>query len=294
MCYPLPPMPETALTRLPEPEAVAALEQTAATAYGMADPACVVAAPGTQSLIHLLPRLRAPASVAVLSPTYGEHAAAWSQGGHRVTACSDPRALREAEVAVLCHPNNPDGATLGPAFLLDLAGHLAAKGGLLVADEAFADFEACSLAPALPHPALLLLRSFGKSYGLAGVRLGFALTSPAQAAMLRQALGPWAISGPALHAGHHALSDPAWRAEAAARLAIDGARLDRCLHRAGARVIGGTRLFRLAQHPDATALADRLAHAAILVRRFSERPTWLRFGLPAAEPAWTRLAAALA
>jgi cobalamin biosynthetic protein CobC len=252
-----------------------------------------VAAPGTQALIHLLPRLLPRQSVAVLAPTYAEHAAAWALAGHAVTDAATLEQALSATVVVVVRPNNPDGQVLGATALLRLASQLAARRGLLVVDEAFADLEGCSLAPALPHPGLLLLRSFGKTYGLAGVRLGFALGGPALAAALRDALGPWAVSGPALHAGIQALSDESWRQAAATRLASDAARLDACLHQAGCRISGGTRLFRLADHADAAGLADRLAQAGILVRQFAGNTGVLRFGLPALEPDWTRLHDAL-
>ncbi len=288
--YALPPIPAAALCRLPEPEQVAALETAAARAYGVADPAAVVAAPGTQALIHLLPRLHPPRRVAVLSPTYAEHAAAWTAAGHAVTAV--PSLAGAAVVTVVVRPNNPDGRVEDAASLLALAGRLAARNGLLVVDEAFADLEGCSLAGALPRPGLLLLRSFGKTYGLAGVRLGFALAEPAQAAALRQALGPWAVSGPALHAGLQALPDAGWRDVAAARLANAAARLDGLLRAAGGTVLGGTRLFRLCRHGNAAALAGRLGEAGILVRRFAAAPDLLRFGLPSPGD-WARLEAAL-
>jgi cobalamin biosynthetic protein CobC len=278
--YELPPLPPTAFTRLPEPEDVAALEAAAAAAYGVADPACAVAAPGTQALIHLLPRLLPPRSVAVLSPTYAEHAAAWALAGHRVASVETPASLARSDVAVLCRPNNPDGGIVPAKKLLDLADELASRGGLLVVDEAFADCEGCSLAPALPRPGLLLLRSFGKCYGLAGVRLGFALGEPAWAARLRDALGPWAVSGPALHAGLSALPDRAWLEAAAARLARDAGALDELLAAAGCHILGGTRLFRLVQHDGAAALEERLSGAGILVRSFPARPGMIRFGLP--------------
>ena len=285
MPYPLPPLPATALTRLPEPEQVAALEAVAARVYGVADPACVVAGPGTQALIHLLPRLVPPGRVTVLSPTYAEHRAAWALAGHSVAEVGSLR--DQADTVVVVRPNNPDGAVTDGAALLGLASRVT---GLVVVDEAFADLEGCSLAPAVPHAGLLLLRSFGKTYGLAGVRLGFALAQPRWAAMLRAALGPWAVSGPALHAGLHALADTGWRHAAAERLGRDGARLDGLLSGAGCRVIGGTRLFRLVEQGDAAGLADRLGAAGVLVRRFKDRPNLLRFGIPAE---WTRLEVAL-
>ena len=285
IAYPAPPMPAEAFTRLPEPEQVAALEAAAARAYGVADPACVVAAPGTQALIHMLPRLQPRGTVAVLSPTYAEHQAAWSLAGHIVSEAATLAQAAAASVVVVVRPNNPDGRVEDAGPLLAHA----ASGGLVVVDEAFADLEACSLAALVPQPGLVLLRSFGKVYGLAGLRLGFALTTPALAAPLREAFGPWAVSGPALHAGLHALADNAWPVAAAARLEADAARLDTLLQSAGCLVIGGTRLFRLAKHERAAALADRLGRAGILVRQFADRPDHLRFGLPGTASAWERL-----
>ena len=297
VAYPLPPIPAEAFTRLPEPEEVDALEAAAALAYGVADPAAVVAAPGTQALIHLLPRLRPPGAVSVLSPTYAEHRAAWALAGHAVREVAS---LQEAALGslgetalVVVRPNNPDGRVEDAASMLALADRLAGTGALLVVDEAFADLEACSLAPALPRPGLLILRSFGKTYGLAGLRLGFALACPSLATQLRLALGPWAVSGPAIWAGQHALLDESWAAATATRLAGDAHRLDGILARAGCRIVGGTRLFRLVEHTDAVALADRLGRAGILVRRFPEAPNWLRFGLPGPAVAWSRLQTAI-
>jgi cobalamin biosynthetic protein CobC len=290
VAYPIPGLPPAAFTRLPEPETVAALEATAAAAYGAPDPAMVVAAPGTQSLIHLLPRLIPAHRVAILGPTYAEHAAAWALAGCAVVTVADLAEADGADVVVVCNPNNPDGRRLAPAAL-------AAVRGTLVVDEAFADLEGESVEPA-PSPMMrrdttVVLRSFGKTYGLAGIRLGFAIAAPALGGRIREALGPWAVSGPAVQIGALALADTDWRTAAAARLAADCARLDALLTQAGGVVLGGTRLFRLVAHDRAGALADRLARAGILVRRFQDRPHWLRFGIPGAEADWLRLRAAL-
>jgi cobalamin biosynthetic protein CobC len=139
----------------------------------------------------------------------------------------------------------------------------------------------------------VVLRSFGKFFGLAGVRLGFAVAAPDIARRLRAALGPWAVSGPALAIGAAALADAAWIAQTRARLAADAQRLDRLLAGAGLEVAGGTPLFRLVRTPAAAALFDRLGRAGIFVRRFAEQATWLRFGLPGTETEWERLAATL-
>ena len=291
--YPLPTLPPETLTRLPEPEEVGALERAAAGAYGVADPAMVVAAPGTQALIQLLPRLFPLRTVAVLGPTYAEHARVWQAAGARVVAARSLADLRSAPGAVLCNPNNPDGRRWPGAEIL--AG---APSDLLVIDEAFVDLEEhaaeLSCAPLLPHRHAVVLRSFGKTYGLAGVRLGFALAAPPLAAMIREALGPWAVSGIAIAAGRAALADSGWRAAMATRLRPEAESLDACLAAAALTVRGGTVLFRLAEGEGAQALFNHFGRAGILVRRFAEQPNWLRFGLPGTPEAWRRVRAALA
>ena len=284
--------------RLPAAADLAALKDAAARAYG-ADPAGIVAAPGTQILIETLPRLRPPSRVAVVGPTYGEHAPAWRRAGHAVADVAGlDEAAAAADVAVITDPNNPDGRVTPRAVLADAAARLAARGGWLLVDEAFADLEpVASLAAAAPPRACpegaIVLRSFGKAYGLAGLRLGFAVTAPALAGRLAAALGPWAVSGPALAIGRRALADEGWRTAAATARARDAARLDALVAAAGGTVLGGTRLFRLARFADGPARFARLGGRGIWVRRFAEAPDHLRFGLPADGAGWDRLAAAL-
>ncbi len=293
--YPIPTLPAECFTRLPDPEAATRLESIAAAAYHVPDPAMVAAAPGTQILIELLARLLPQQRIAILGPTYAEHQAAWARGGGRVDLIPDLDDLPAASSLVLCNPNNPDGRIIPPARLRALADHLAARGGLLVIDEAFADLadRATSMAASLPHPAIVILRSFGKTYGLAGIRLGFALADAPRAAAIRTALGPWAVSGPAIAIGTIALADPAWLAATQHRLTHAAATLDRLLTDAGMTIIGGTPLYRLAATATAPDWYDRLARAGIMTRRFDDHPSWLRFGLPADHTAWARLATAL-
>ncbi len=296
--YPVPPVEASAWTRLPEAAEVHALRAAAAAAYGAPDADHVVPAPGTQILIETLPRLLAPTRVAVVGPTYAEHAAAWARAGHAVAAVSSLDALGDARVAVVVDPNNPDGRTHPLAERRARAAALAARGGLLVADEAFADLEPVeSLCPHVTAPdlapGLVVLRSFGKTYGLAGLRLGFAVAEPGTAARIAASLGPWAVSGPALAIGGAALADTEWRAQAARARAADAGRLDRLIVRGGGRVVGGTVLFRTADFPDGPDLYRRLAAAGIAVRRFAERPERLRFGLPSGTAAWCRLSRVL-
>ncbi len=202
--------------------------------------------------------------------------------------------MGDLDVAIVVNPNNPDGRITPRSALLDLHQRLARRGATLIVDEAFADFDAGeSLAPWLPSSRAVVLRSFGKTYGLAGLRLGFALASPDIVPSLRDALGPWPVSGPAIAIGIRALADSDWLEAMRARLGRDAARLDALLHGAGWRIIGGARLFRLAAQTDARAAFERLLVAGILARPFADASDWLRFGIPGDENAWERLAAAL-
>ncbi|MBX9931975.1 MAG: threonine-phosphate decarboxylase CobD [Methylobacterium sp.] len=286
--YPCPPLEASAFTRLPSAADLAGLIAAAAEAYG-ADPEAIVAAPGTQILIETLPRLRPPSRVAVLGPTYAEHAAAWKRGGHVVETVPDLESADGADVVVVVNPNNPDGRLRAKPDLLSAAEKLNRMKGLLVIDEAFADFEAICSASCAVGRGIVVLRSFGKSYGLAGLRLGFAIAAPDRAEAIRQALGPWAVAGPALAIGRAALSDRPWREAAARARAADAGRLDRMILRAGGRLVGGTCLFRTADFSDGPALFRRLGQAGIYVRRFEDAPHRLRFGLPADKTEWCRL-----
>ena len=293
--YPIPRLPAELFTRLPAQAALDRLAAIAARAYGAPSAAHAVAAPGTQILLPQVAVLVRPGRAAVLGPTYAEHIRAAAHAGHQVAEVADLAGLRDVDLAVVVNPNNPDGRIVSREALLACADALPAH-GLMVVDEAFMDVsaEAGSLAPDTGRPNVVVLRSFGKFFGLAGVRLGFALASPAVAARLRAGLGPWAVAGPAIAIGAAALQDEAWAAATRTRLVQAARRLDQILARSGLRVVGGTSLFRLVHTPAAPELFHHLGRSGILVRRFVHQAAWLRFGLPAVEPEWQRLAAAVA
>lgn len=291
--YPLPEIAPARWERLPDATLENALRHAAAEAYGVDDPEQVVAVPGTQAIIQLLPRLRPFSNVAVVGPTYGEHTVCWAAAGHQVMPCETLDRVGDAEVVVVVNPNNPDGRRLDPARLLELAEGLARRGGLLVLDEAFCDVTPELSLAAKAGPGLVVLRSFGKFFGLAGLRLGFVISDLPLARLARQVFGPWSISGPALVIGRAALSDRRWIAETRQRLAQEAAQLDNILMRANLSVTGGTSLFRLVNAPRAWALYEHLGQRGILVRPFAASPRWLRVGLPPGEEARARLKEAL-
>jgi cobalamin biosynthetic protein CobC len=292
--YPVPEIAGDAWKRLPDDDALALLEAAARHAYGASNDAAIVAAGGTQALIQLLPRVFAARRVAVLGFTYAEHAASWRNAKADVAIAGTLDALRQADVAVIVNPNNPDGRLLAFDDVSSLAHDLTRRGALLVVDESFVDFAPVqSVATLASLEGVIVLRSFGKAYGLAGLRLGFALCAPGRARLLRAALGPWAVSGPALAIGAQALADEDWRSRMAAVCAREADRLDAVLARAGFEFVGGAPLFRLVAHLDAARRFAALCEKGILARAFVERPSWLRFGLPGDEGAWERLTQAL-
>ncbi len=297
--YPIGAIGDEAWSRLPQARVEADLREAAARYYGAPGVDCVVSAPGSQALIQLLPRLRPPARVAVLGPTYGEHAPCWEAGGHQVTTIDDdgfdgawPDGVWD--VVVVTNPNNPDGVARSPMMLDEIADRLAARGGWLVVDEAFADTEPrLSLAESTNRPGRIVLRSFGKFFGLPGLRLGFALAPPEIAGRIAAALGPWAVSGPALEIATRAFDDDAWIAATRERLAAAAARLDRVLRDGGLEPSGGSPLFRLVEHPSAASVFQSLGEHGILARHFPDQPNRLRLGLPPDDAALALLGQAL-
>ncbi|MEQ8320875.1 MAG: threonine-phosphate decarboxylase CobD [Rhodospirillales bacterium] len=293
VAYPVSAIPTDIWQRLPIKRDETRLIDAARSYYRIPDSAGLIFAPGTQAIIQWLPVSPAPCRVQVLGPTYEEHVARWHACGHRVEIIED-LSIADADVVIVVNPNNPDGRTIPPDTLLDLADHQAERNGMLIVDEAFADVHpGISVAAACGRPGLLVLRSFGKFFGLAGIRLGFAAGTPEDTGLLRDALGNWSVAGPALSIGARALCDTDWHAETLARLNRDSQRLDQILIRTGLEIVGGTALYRLARTEDAPLIYETLGRAGIMVRKFDNESSWLRFGLPGDDDGWSRLEATL-
>ncbi|WP_426340272.1 threonine-phosphate decarboxylase CobD [Pseudoduganella sp. S-14] len=289
--YPAPALAPDAWHRLPEHDP--ALLQ-AAQCYYRAPRMLAVA--GTQAAIQALPRLRAPSRVVVASPSYAEHLHHWSQHGHRTSPVPYSEldaAVATAGVVVVCNPNNPTGAFVPRTTLLQWAEALATRGGWLVVDEAFADTDDThSLADATQAAGLVVLRSVGKFFGLAGLRLGFVAARDDILAPLADMLGPWAVSGPAQQVARAALEDRAWQGAAQEKLHAAGTRL-RALLASHGIVSNGTSLFQWWPEPLADEFHDHMARRGIWVRLFREAARGIRLGLPPDETGWQRLELAL-
>jgi len=278
--YPIGNISPRAWTTLPDANAIHALENAARNFWNIPEDADVLAAPGASSLIARLPDLTVSSETYIPTPTYNEHAAAFRRA-EKLGNSSNP----DASVHVYVHPNNPDGK-LWPANVFQ-------DRDLTVIDESF-----CDVSPSESHidfatrDRVVILKSFGKFWGLAGVRLGFAIGSSTVIEYMRELIGPWPVAGPALEIGTRALQDKEWAESTRTRLKTDGLKLDALMTNAGAHPVGGTDLFRLYDVGDAIAWQNRLADHHIWSRIFPYSDKWLRLGLPP-EHGWARLEAAL-
>ncbi|MGR3713241.1 MAG: threonine-phosphate decarboxylase [Shimia sp.] len=277
VAYPLPALTPADWADLPDRAAQEALVAAARDFWDVPEEAAVLAAPGASAIIARIPALAAKGAVDIPAPTYNEHAAAFAAQGWAV-------ASEGVTARVLVHPNNPTGRLWDTADL---------NAPLTVIDESFCDV--CPSRSLVAHAAQegrIVLKSFGKFWGLAGARLGFAIGDPQLIARLADFTGPWAVSGPALRIGTAALRDEAWADETRARLTQDAARLDQMMCAKGAEAVGGTSLFRLYDVDDAAQWQDRLAQSHVWSRIFPYSKTYLRLGLPAPDR-WDQLEAAL-
>lgn len=252
---------------------------------------------GSQAAIQSLPLLRSPCRAAFLSLTYNEHRAAWQRQGHQVSTLVVDDLCKQAEqldVIVVSNPNNPTGETIDSATLLKAATILANSGGWLIVDEAFIDAsDLDSLAQhASSSQSLIVLRSLGKFFGLAGARVGFAMASQTLLEQLQEQLGPWPLSGPARYVARCALEDVDWINATRKHLQKASLRLADLLNSSDLKVSGGTSLFQWVKSETASELHQTLARSAILTRLFAE-PKSVRFGLPHTEDDWERLDKAL-
>jgi cobalamin biosynthesis protein CobC len=252
------------------------LEVAARRFWNVPSGAAVLAGAGASALIARIPSLLPPDTVQIYGPTYNEHAAAFRAAGWTV--------MDKAKAVVMVHPNNPDGRL----WTADAIGS-----ELTIIDESFCDvLPMQSLMELASRPNVVILKSFGKFWGLAGLRLGFAIGDPELVGRLAEMLGPWQVSGPAIEIGTTALLDPSWVETTRKRLSKDAKRLDGMITAKGAKLVGGTDLFRLYQIDSAPAWYEKLAKSYVLSRIFPYSDRWLRLGLPSPSR-WDQLEAAL-
>ncbi|HSI44829.1 MAG TPA: threonine-phosphate decarboxylase CobD [Methylophilus sp.] len=289
--YPIPALASALFQRLP---AMDDGLQAAARAYYGAP--YILPCAGSQAALQVLPTLRQACRVAMPRNMYQEHAHAWQRAGHTVHFFEqqpDSDILNTADVLLVCNPNNPTGQLYPVDTLLEWHAQLAARGGWLVVDEAFMDTTPqSSLASHSGQPGLWILRSLGKFFGLAGLRVGFLLGEPTALAQVESLLGPWTIAGPSRYIAQIALEDTAWQLKMREHLPAQSRQLFEMLKNYGFNPVGGTGLFQYVQHTASHQLQSALAKEGVWTRNF-ESPHALRFGLPPVSE-WSRLEQALA
>jgi cobalamin biosynthesis protein CobC len=288
--YPIPDIPASAWQRLPEDHDD--LIEAACQYYG-----CTSALPsaGSQAIIQLLPKLRHLGRIAMPRSMYQEHAYAWEKHGHNITFFDhtpDDETFNQSDVVVVCNPNNPTGKRYTKDILLQWHQQLIARGACLVVDEAFIDITPEESVAAYSHlEGLLVLRSLGKFFGLAGARVGFLLAHPAYLKLAQKQLGPWSVTGASRYIATQALLDRHWQQSTRLKLLAASDRLQQLLTQYGLSPNAGTALFQYIAHPQALEIQKQLAQQAVWIRLFKQ-PSALRFGLPT-DNDWDKLEHAL-
>lgn len=288
--YPIPALEPSLFQRLPP--VTESLHAAARAYYGCQH---VLACAGSQAALQVLPTLRPPCRVAMPRTMYQEHAHAWQRTGHEIQffeQTPDNHILQQSDVLLVCNPNNPTGHLYATDTLLDWHAQLSARGGWLVVDEAFMDTTPQhSLASHTGQAGLWVLRSLGKFFGLAGLRVGFLLGEPTALALVESRLGPWSVTGPSQYIASLALADHAWQQHMRAELPAQSAQLYQLLSQHGLTPTGGTDLFQYVPHPQSLRLHQMLAKYGVWTRYFAA-PAALRFGLLSTQD-WDRLDDAL-
>ncbi len=273
--YPITNISDLSWTQLPQRLAIDNLIKAAQIAYNCEGRELIVAN-GTQIFIENLPRILAKSSIAIVSPTYEEHSHNWKKCGHEVFCIENLDEASKAEHLLIVNPNNPTGKLYTPEQLYQCAKR---QKGMLIIDEAFMDITPEMSMAAAKLDNLIILRSFGKFFGLGGARIGFMLANPMLLNKMQSYIALWAVSGASIDVATQALSDLIWQTNMRKKLKSDMQNMQDVLIENKFKIIGSTHLFCLVFTPHAHKYFDKLANKHILVRKFSQNPTILRFGL---------------
>ena len=289
--YPIPAIPSSIWQRLPEEQ-----DALLSAAHEYYQCSSILAVAGSQAAIQSLPLLRPAGTTGIITPSYAEHAYAWKKAGHKIVAMAAneiDQHITQLDTLILVNPNNPTACTYSQKKCLGWLENLNQRQGWLIIDEAFIDCTPeLSLSKLLPLKGLIILRSIGKFFGLAGLRAGFVLAEPEVLSTLNELLGPWALSNPSRFVCAHVLQDKAWQEQACKQLQQHSQRLNGLLRDYQLSPTGSTHLFQWVQTKKATQLHQQLAQQAVFTRLFSQ-PASLRFGLPGNESQWQHLESAL-
>ncbi|MEP2979564.1 MAG: threonine-phosphate decarboxylase CobD [Lentilitoribacter sp.] len=288
---PIPDLDLSSWHRLPERAVVSELAEIAKKYYASKQN-CLVTS-GSQFLINHLPDLL-QGDVGIVGPTYGEYAGAFARNNRSYTALSSIDDIGDVRSLVLANPNNPDGRLYSQDELCVLAKVLKQRDGYLVVDEAFCDVcEKASMLMTDPIENLIVLKSFGKFFGLAGARIGFVFAHNEVLSRIKYLQGPWSVSGPSISVARHVLTRDGIHCELLKKISSRHGQFIQMLGRTGLKIAGGTKLFTLIEHESAANLHEHLLVEKILTRKFDYNASWLRLGLTCNEEEDLRLQQAI-
>jgi histidinol-phosphate aminotransferase len=191
-------------------------------------------------------------------------------------------------VVYLASPNNPTGSMLSAADIAAFAASLP-EHTLFVLDEAYRDFVAPEQRPDITHLLtlrrnMLVLRTFSKIYGLAGLRVGYAISNPEIIETLRRLQPPFTVSGIASAAAVAALGDDAFAERSYTLNRLERERLAHALQARGLRVLPSNGNFVLVRVGCGSEIVQRLMQRGVIVRAVDNHglPEWIRVsvGLP--------------
>lgn len=296
--YPLSTVPEYCVHRLPEEQD--GLEAIACHYYGTTS---LLPVAGSQAAIQILPFFlpiqRSAGPVLLPRIGYQEHHAAWLASGialdfYEVTPTAEQ--IAKCSALLVIQPNNPRGTHVSVSQLKHWQAELADRKAWLIIDEAFCDCQPeLSMVTSTIPAYTVILRSLGKFFGLAGLRVGFVLAQPELLQALQERLGPWSVSGPSRYIAMQALEDNAWQIMQRQRLHDAGKTLRQQLSKIAQQLggnVSGTPLFCRWEHPQAIQLHEQLCQSAVLTRLTDEQDA-IRFGLPKTDADQERLNDAL-
>ena len=241
----------------------------------------IIMVPGAQMAINFLPFLLKGegTEVRILTPTYNEYNYCFTNTGFKVNSCQKFNQLFNSDIAIIVNPNNPDGKIYEINELFELSKSVK----ILIVDESFIDSVECdSIVNQLNEDVsnIIVIRSFGKFFGLAGLRLGYVFSGKEIIRKFKRFFGPWQISKMSVKIATIAFSDDVWIKKTKNNLNEKANAIDNLMKKINWKITGGTNLFRLYSTSNSDLAQKLLAEKFIWSRKFSYSKKWIRLGIP--------------
>ena len=275
---------KTVYSHLPSGNQLAELMSIARGYYNLNQEIKICAYQGAQGVINILPNIvnkNIHDTIQILTPTYTEHYRVWNDHGFKIRLVTNIENELDPSIPfVLVNPNNPDGKLFQPKYLEELWERIRKAGGFLILDESFMDgtpdmsfrFDNC-------RDNVIVIRSFGKFFGLPGLRLGFVYGDNHYINKVSSLVGPWPISSSSLLIARKAMLDTVWISATITDLKMKSTALSNFLHDQKLKTVGDCYFFKTIELDNASQMHKALANHGIWTRIFNYNQKWLRMGL---------------